>query len=1172
MTTVGRSWPTTEATARPEYGPATVALAALLIGLVFILDSITPRGIPAWILYLIPLLLIHRTSYSVPPLISAFFCAGLTFLAYLLKASLPDVPTWIPLLNRSAGCGLFIIIAYLAVQHRRMTHDLMKAATREVEHQALRMRESLLAKNAEELQDLYDHAPCGYHSLDPDGLIIAMNQTELNWLGYTKQEVFGKKRFSDLLTSAGVQLFQEQFPIFRKEGRVHGLEFDMVRKNGTTFPTLLSATAITDADGRFVASRSTLVDITDRKRADILLRKSHEELETEVRERTEALRLTNERLEQELITTRNTQAALKSTELRFQLMANHAPVLIWISDLSKSCIWFNTPWLEFVGRSLEEEVGNGWAQHVHPDDHDYCLKVYESSFEARREFKMEYRLRRHDGEWRWVLDHGLPRFEGENVFVGFIGSCIDITEHREALAAAQDSEQRLSSIFGSAMDGIITINERQEITHFNTSAETMFGCTAQEAIGRSVTMLIPERFRTKHSHHVAAFGRTSVTKRQMGALGTISGLRTNGEEFPIEASISQVRARGQKLFTVILRDISQRKQAEDALKASEARFRELLECLPQLILTCTPEGACDYLSPQWVAYTGMAAELQLSSGWLEQLHPDDRSMTIERWDAAVGSKAPLDIEFRIRSADGQYRWFRSQATPIHGDDGRVVKWLRTHTDIDDRKRSEEVQARLGAIVESSSDAIIGQGLDGLILTWNLSAEQMFGYLAEEMVGQPIRHIVPPHQRQEEWITFEEVKAGKHHRQHETLRVRKNGTSLYVSLTVSPIKNAEGTVIGISTIARDITAKKRAEETMEQQRKLLELSYEPIFAWDMQNGIVEWNRGCEQLYGFTRSEALGQSSNALLRTVFPFPLDQIHATLESSGEWTGELYQRTKAGHDLLVDSRWGLLKTNGRSLVLETNRDITERRQSEVMILEKNKDLETLLHVTSHDLKEPLRAIESFSVLLQERYANRLDEKGQDFLRRIVRATQRLDQLLTDILDLSRAQRMDPPVTDIDADQLVQEVMRRLERRMKETGAKITIRSPLPNLRVNTTWAIQGIYNLVSNALKFASAGEPPNVEIAPHTMVDLDGTALIGLVVRDRGPGVAPDQRERIFELFRRAVGREIEGTGAGLAIVRQVAERHGGRAWMAPREGGGSDFFITFGVKQPIPSEVSA
>lgn len=1165
----GRSEPRDGTTLRSDSGLATVALAGVLIGLVFTLDSLTPRGIPVWVLYLIPLILTHQMPYPWAPSILAGCCAGLTFLAYFISPDMVEVPPWIPLLNRLVGVGIFSIVAYAIVQQKRMTHELLKATRLEVAHEALQLRERLLAKNAEDLQDLYDHAPCGYHSLDPDGLIIAMNQTALDWLGYARHELVGRKHFVELMTPAGVERFKEQFPIFIQKGHIHGLEFEIVRKNGAHFPVILNATAMTDAEGRFVASRSTLVDITDRKRADEALRASHQALESEVRQRTEALCLTNQRLEYELIQTHHAQAALQSSETRFRLMANHAPVLIWVSDRSKGCIWFNKPWLEFVGRRLEQEEGNGWVENVHPDDFDYCLKVYETSFDAQREFKMEYRLRRHDGEWRWLLDHGLPRYEGDDVFAGFIGSCIDITEHKEALAAARDSEQRLSSIFNSAMDAIITINDQQEITRFNAAAEEMFRCTAQQAIGQPVVSFSPERFRAAYSHHIETFGRTSATKPQIGALGTIAGLRTNGEEFPIEASISQVLSRGQTLVTVILRDISQRKHAEDALKASEARFRELLECLPQLIWTCAPEGACDYLSPQWVIYTGIPVERQLGGGWIRHLHPDDRAMAAARWQAAIGSDQPFELEFRIRGADGGYRWFHTHVTPIRDNGGCVVKWLGANTDIDDRRQAEAMQARLGAIVESSSDAIISKSLDGIVFTWNTAAERMFGYTADETIGRSVLILVPADRRHEELVIIEHVKAGKQVQHIETIRRRKDGTYVDVSLTISPIRDARQAIIGVSTIARDITAKKQAEELL-QQRKLLELSQEPIFAWDIQRGIAQWNRGCEQLYGYAASEALGRNSHELLRTVFPAPLAEIHGSLESTGEWMGEIHQRTKSGEDLLVESRWGILKSNGRSLILETNRDITQQRRSEEMILKKNKDLETLLYVTSHDLKEPLRAIESFSVLIQERYADRLDEKGQDFLRRIVRATQRLDQLLTDILNLSRAQRMDPPTEQVEAELLVHEVLRRLESRIKETHANITIRSPLPRLRVNTTWAIQGIYNLLTNALKFVSPGKSPEIEIASHSETDVEGKTLLGLVVRDRGPGVTPEQRDRIFELFRRAVGREVEGTGAGLAIVRQVAERHGGRAWVTPREGGGSDFFITFGVKERAAKEV--
>ncbi len=242
--------------------------------------------------------------------------------------------------------------------------------------------------------------------------------------------------------------------------------------------------------------------------------------------------------------------------------------------------------------------------------------------------------------------------------------------------------------------------------------------------------------------------------------------------------------------------------------------------------------------------------------------------------------------------------------------------------------------------------------------------------------------------------------------------------------------------------------------------------------------------------------------------------------------------------------------------------DELERRVQErtAELARKNRDLETLLYVTSHDLREPLRAIENFSRLVHDRYAERLDEKGLDVLRRVVRGAKRMDRLLADILALSRAQRMEAPTEEVDGDAIVREVLKRLEHVIKETGATVRVAPDLPRLRVNATWATHGVYNLVANALKFTRAGEAPDIEIASYQPKPDEKVA--GIVVRDRGPGVAPEHSERVFQLFQRAVGREVEGTGAGLAIVRQVAERHGGRAWVQPREGGRSEFILTFGT----------
>jgi signal transduction histidine kinase len=244
--------------------------------------------------------------------------------------------------------------------------------------------------------------------------------------------------------------------------------------------------------------------------------------------------------------------------------------------------------------------------------------------------------------------------------------------------------------------------------------------------------------------------------------------------------------------------------------------------------------------------------------------------------------------------------------------------------------------------------------------------------------------------------------------------------------------------------------------------------------------------------------------------------------------------------------------------------EIAERGRARAELAAKNRDLETLLYVISHDLREPLRAIENFSRIVKDRYQDRLDEKGEDFLRRVILGAQRLNRLLDDILTLSRSQRIGVPTEEVDGETIVLEALRRLEGKINATNAWIRVADSFDGLRVDKTWATQAIYNLLVNALKFTRDGEAPDVEIAPYSPEGSSG--VVGIAVRDRGPGVAPEHAERIFQLFQRAVGREVEGTGAGLAIVRQIAERHGGNAWVEPREGGGSQFVITFGQSKGV------
>ena len=271
----------------------------------------------------------------------------------------------------------------------------------------------------------------------------------------------------------------------------------------------------------------------------------------------------------------------------------------------------------------------------------------------------------------------------------------------------------------------------------------------------------------------------------------------------------------------------------------------------------------------------------------------------------------------------------------------------------------------------------------------------------------------------------------------------------------------------------------------------------------------------------------------------------------------EIPAQHKDGRVFDVEMAMQPIPYEGRTVFAIFLHDITERKRADEEIAQKNKDLETLLYVTSHDLREPLRAIRSFTQLLADRAGDKLNDVEQGYLTRVVDGADRLNKLLEDVLMMSRAQQASEGTQEVDARIIARDVIRQFDVRIAESQGSVEIIGDLPEFRVDPRWLRQSLFNLVGNALKFHSDGEPPQVEIAAY---EPDSDSVAGLVVRDRGPGIAAEHQERVFQLFQRAVGRKVEGTGAGLAIVRQISNRYGGEAWYEPRSGGGSEFTITF------------
>jgi two-component system sensor kinase FixL len=225
-----------------------------------------------------------------------------------------------------------------------------------------------------------------------------------------------------------------------------------------------------------------------------------------------------------------------------------------MAGVDKRCTFVNNPWLQFTGRTAEQEMGDGWTEDVHPDDRPGYLKGYVEAVETRQPFTLQYRRRRHDGEYRWISDHGVPRFDSQGTFAGYIGSCLDITERMRA-------EERFRQVFEAAPNAMIMVSDDGTIALVNAQVKKVFGYRPSELVGRPVEMLIPERLRHEHPMHRKRF-MDDPRARTVGAGRELFGRRKDGSEVPVEIGLNPIRTRDGLFVVASVIDITERQKAE----------------------------------------------------------------------------------------------------------------------------------------------------------------------------------------------------------------------------------------------------------------------------------------------------------------------------------------------------------------------------------------------------------------------------------------------------------------------------------------------------------------------------------------------------------------------------------------------------------------------------------
>jgi PAS domain S-box-containing protein len=462
---------------------------------------------------------------------------------------------------------------------------------------------------------------------------------------------------------------------------------------------------------------------------------------------------------------RRAESALRESEERFRLVAESAPVMLWMGDPSGRCLYLNRTQREFWGVAPEAVATFDWNTTLHPDDREALFGPFAAAMQAQGPFSVEARYRRADGAWRLVRTDARPRFSPAGAFLGMIGVNVDVTEMREAeealrsrsrhleilnrtgaaLAAELDLDRIVQAVTdaGVALTGAAfgaffynVLNERGEsymlyalsgVEREAFSSFPMPRATAVfqptfvgEGIIRSDDILADSRYGLSAPHHgmpkghlpVRSYLAVPVASRSGEVLGGLFFGHPEPARFSAEHETLLVGIAGQaataidnaRLFQASQRELDERRRVQEALAESERKFRAIADTMPQIVWSARGDGYHDYFNSRWYAFTGLSEGESEGSGWNPTLHPDDRERAWQAWSHSLATGAPYEVEYRFRDRDGTYRWFIGRALPIRNEAGAVERWFGTCTDIHEMKQAQEdLRASQARAVEAEAE-------------------------------------------------------------------------------------------------------------------------------------------------------------------------------------------------------------------------------------------------------------------------------------------------------------------------------------------------------------------------------------------------------------------------------------------------------------------------------------
>lgn len=830
----------------------------------------------------------------------------------------------------------------------------------------------------------------------------------------------------------------------------------------------------------------------------------------------------------------------RESEERFRNMADNSPVFLWVSDNQGLCTFVNKSWLNFTGRSLEEELGTRRGKSLHPDDWQLCFDTYSQAINNRSSFSLEYRLLRADGEYRWIFETAIPRYTNEGNFVGHIGSATDITERKiaeEELKNRSRTSAAIAQLGQRALAGIKLSTLMQETVTLLSGLLNLKSCQILELNSENGDLIEQAGFYNANQRRVTNNNReaspeTTIDSSEVSYTIEISGrggpfgfIRIETQNQPLTKEdlhfcqgaaniLAEAHSRKhseQERAKLLQREQTARKQAE----ASQQYYRFLAESIPQMVWTANPDGKVDYYNQRWFDYLGVTPSQLLENGWSLMVHPEDLGPCLQTWNYCMQTGENYEIEVRLKNINGQYRWYWGQAVAMRDSEGKIVKWFGTNTDIDDRKRTEQERAHL------------------------LEREQAARALAEAATERVHR-----------------------------LQAVTDATITAISLDdllkeslarISQVLNADIAVIFLTDSDKSRLVIKAA------------LGLDPQFIDSFRIDIGE---GIAGRIASERQPVLIDSNAYQIAQCQLFeeqPIETLMGVpLVLQDKVLGVIYAGTLDVRQFSTDDMYLLELVADRLAWAIDRANLYEAEQKARSAAENaNRLKDEFLAIVSHELRTPLNSILGWAQMLRIR---KLDANmTARALETIERNAKQQVKVIDDILDVSRIIRgkFRLTVVVVNLAEIVRDCVENfaLSAGSKNIDLVLNIKSNLSTINGDPDRLRQIISNLLSNAIKFTP--EEGRIEVG---LSQKD--KQLELSVSDTGIGIDPEFLPHVFEGFRQAdssTTRSHGGLGLGLTIVSYLVELHGGNVEVfSEGKNKGSTFIVrlpSFQKNNPTP-----